>query len=109
MSKIWSALVDLVENYFTDENDCVRKYNDEGISLDEAIFNYLKEADCSQFIVDGDTIFESPGYDTGVVTAAWIEGDGFLHNIMFQWECMQPSGNKEFSLIFYKKNDIIYI
>lgn len=87
MSRVWSAIVDMVEKNYTDK---YQKY----------IIPYHKEKHLSQAIEDllmahigvlhvsvtNVDVFESPGYDTGIVYAAWTERDGSLHTIDFQWE-----------------------
>lgn len=89
MSKVWSAIVDMVERDFVYENkDFILKYHNEKY-LKDAIEELLKEhEDVIQYSVNGIDTFESPGYDTGVVYAAWVEKDGSLQTIDYQWESM---------------------
>ena len=88
MSKVWSAIVDMVERDFVHEKDFILKHHNE-VYLEDAIEELLKNhEDVAQYVVDGVDTFDSPGYDTGVVYAAWVEKDGTLHNIDYQWESM---------------------
>ena len=88
MSKVWSAIVDMVERNFVHEDSFILKYNNEE-SLEDSIEEILKNSeDVTQYEVSETDAFESPGYDTGVVYAAWVETDGTLHTIDYQWESM---------------------
>lgn len=85
MTDIWNNIVNLVDNHFTSD-DCVIRYNEEDISLESAISNLLEKSDCTQYAVTDETAFDSCGYSTGFVFAAWIEKNGDLNNIIYQWE-----------------------
>jgi hypothetical protein len=88
MSKVWSAIVDMVERNFVHEDSFILKYNN-GEYLEDSIEEILKNSeDVTQYKVSETDAFESPGYDTGVVYAAWVETDGTLHTIDYQWESM---------------------
>lgn len=88
MSKVWSAIVDMVERNFVYEDSFILKYNNEEY-LGDCIEEILKNSeDVTQYTVNETDAFESPGYDTGVVYAAWVETDGTLHIIDYQWESM---------------------
>lgn len=88
MSRVWSAIVEMVERDFVHEKDFILKYHNE-VYLEDAIEELLKgHEDVAQYSVSGVDTFDSPGYDTGVVYAAWVEKDGTLHTIDYQWESM---------------------
>ena len=86
MTKIWNDIVALVEDKFVCD-DRVRKYSGDE-QLADAIEDLLEKSNCGQYSVEEETIFESPGYDTGVVFAAWVEANGDLQTITYQWESM---------------------
>ncbi len=87
MSKVWSVIVDMVEEKFVSEvTNCILRYSD-GEYLETAIGNLLAEhEDVVQYKTSSVDAFESPGYDTGIIYAAWVESDGELHMIDYQWE-----------------------
>ena len=86
MSKIWHDIVNMVDERFTIRNEYIGRFAHEGKELGEAIDWLLAEAGV-EYSIEQELCFESPGYDTGMVFAAWIE-DGKLQTISFQWEAM---------------------
>ena len=88
ISEVLLAISDMVEKKYTSEEGFVLKYCDE-ISLGNAIEVILKtHCDVVQYDVNDVDIFDSPGYDTGIVYAAWVEKSGNLYTIDYQWELM---------------------
>lgn len=79
------AIENLIEERF-DEGNYIRQHDDNEIELDDAISEVLSKFDI-QFSVENLYVFESPGYDTGVVMIAWIY-DGTLDTYNIQWESM---------------------
>jgi hypothetical protein len=91
MSKVWSEIVEMVEtNFLYEPRDYIMwGSKDESTDLRQAINDLLtNHPDVVKHKVDAVDAFESPGYDTGVVYAAWVEQDGSLHTIDYQWESM---------------------
>ena len=86
MSKIWNDIVNMVNERFTIRNEYIGRFDHEGKELGEAIDWLFAEAGV-EYSIEQELCFESPGYDTGMVFAAWIE-DGKLQTISFQWEAM---------------------
>lgn len=83
----WLNTIDVVEKDFAD-GDKIRQYSSSGKSLAEALEEFFENCEeVEQYTVTDETIFESPGYDTGVVAASWIEKGGKLNMITYQWEC----------------------
>ena len=86
ITPVWLDIVDVVDNKFV-ENEHIVKYAEDGESLAEAIEKFLANCeDVTQYDVSEETLFESCGYDTGAVFAAWVESNGKLNSIMYQWE-----------------------
>ena len=86
-TKVWLDIVDIVEDKFVDENQRIRKYSNDEESLEEAIEKFLEQNEnVTQFEVTNETLFDSPGYETGAVFAAWIESNGQLNSVTYQWE-----------------------
>lgn len=79
------AIEKLIEERF-DEGNYICRQDDNEIELDDAISEVLSKFDI-QFSVENLYVFESPGYDTGVVMIAWIY-DGTLDTYNIQWESM---------------------
>ena len=79
------AIENLIEERF-DEGNYIRQHDDNEIELEDAISEVLSKFDI-QFSVENLYVFESPGYDTGVVMIAWIY-DGTLDTYNIQWESM---------------------
>ena len=92
MLKVWNEIALLVEqNFIYEPRDYITwcSQKDEDVTLKQAITDLLaNHANVVQYKVDAVDVFESPGYDTGVVYAAWVEKDGKLYTIDFQWESM---------------------
>lgn len=92
MIKVWNEIAILVEQeYVYEPKDYVTWCNQKGkdVDLREAITELLaNHADVEKYHVEAVDVFESPGYDTGIVYAAWVEKDGSLYTIDFQWESM---------------------
>ena len=79
------AIEKLIEERF-DEGNYIRQHDDNEILLEDAVSEVLNKFDI-QFSVENMCLFESPGYDTGVVVIAWIY-DGKLDTYPIQWESM---------------------
>lgn len=79
------AIEELIEERFN-EGNFIRGQDDNEIELEDAISEVLSKFDI-QFSVENLYVFESPGYDTGVVMIAWIY-DGTLDTYNIQWESM---------------------
>ena len=77
------AIENLIEERF-DDGSYIRQYDDNEVLLDDAVSEVLAKFDI-QFSVENMCLFESPGYDTGVVVIAWIY-DGTLDTYNIQWE-----------------------
>lgn len=86
MSEIWKQIVDMVNERFIVRNEYVGRFDADGKELGEAIDWLLAEAGV-EYSMEQELCFESPGYDTGMVFAAWIE-NGKLQTISYQWEAM---------------------
>lgn len=80
------AIEKLIEERF-DEGNYIRQHDDDEISLEDAVSEMLDEFDI-QFSVENMCLFESPGYDTGVVIIAWVDAEGNLDTYPIQWEAM---------------------
>lgn len=88
---VYEKIVALVEsNFYHESHDYISWGSLDGTTnLKEAITDYLmKSVNVAQYQVNAVDAFESPGYDTGIVYAAWIEMNGSLHTIDYQWEAM---------------------
>jgi hypothetical protein len=79
------AIENLIEERF-DEGNYIRQHDDNEILLEDAISEVLDKFDI-QYSVENMYIFESPGYDTGVVFIAWVY-EGTLDTYPIQWESM---------------------
>lgn len=79
------AIENLIEERF-DDGSYIRQHDDNEVLLDDAVSEVLAKFDI-QFSVENMCLFESPGYDTGVVVIAWIY-DGTLDTYNIQWESM---------------------
>ena len=79
------AIEDLIEERFN-EGSYICQHDDDEILLEDAVSEVLAKFDI-QFSVENMCLFESPGYDTGVVVIAWIY-DGTLDTYNIQWESM---------------------
>ena len=64
------AIEKLIEERF-DEGNYICQHDDNEVSLEDAVSEVLAKFDI-QFSVENMCIFESPGYDTGVIVIAWI-------------------------------------
>lgn len=88
---VYEEIVVLVEsNFYRESGDYIAWGSlDDATNLQEAIENYLmNNINVVQYQVNAVDAFESPGYDTGIVYAAWVERNGSLHTIDYQWEAM---------------------
>lgn len=88
---VYEKIVALVEtNFYHESGDYISWGSlDETTNLREAIENFLmNDINVTQYHVNAVDAFESPGYDTGIVYAAWVEANGYLHTIDYQWEAM---------------------
>lgn len=86
ITKVWLDIVDIVEDKFVDEDQRIREYSNEE-SLATAIKKFLEQNEnVTQFEVTNETLFDSPGYETGAVFAAWVESNGQLNSVTYQWE-----------------------
>ena len=81
------AIEKLIEERFQFDEGRVSQHDDNEVSLEDAVSEMLDEFDI-QFSVENMWIFESPGYDTGVVVVAWIDKEGKLDTYTSQWEAM---------------------
>lgn len=92
MSQVWNEIVEMVDrDYYNEVTECIVSYSN-GIHLSHAIHDFLMaHVNVVHVSVTNVDAFESPGYDTGVVFAAWTEKDGSLHTIDYQWELRQES------------------
>lgn len=82
----WLNLTDVVEKDFSDKGR-ILQYSAEEKSLSEALEEFFENCEeVKQYMVTDETVFESPGYDTGIVAASWIEKDGTLNMVTYQWE-----------------------
>ncbi len=79
------AIENLIEERF-DDGSYIRQHDDNEVLLDDAVSEVLAKFDI-QFSVENMCLFESPGYDTGIVVIAWIY-DGTLDTYNIQWEAM---------------------
>ena len=79
------AIEELIEERFN-EGSYICRHDDDEILLEDAVSEVLDKFDI-QFSVENMCLFESPGYDTGVVVIAWIY-DGTLDTYNIQWESM---------------------
>ena len=79
------AIEKLIEERF-DEGNYICQHDDNEVSLEDAVSEMLDEFDI-QFSVENMCLFESPGYDTGVVVIAWVCDDE-LDTYNIQWEAM---------------------
>ena len=86
MSEIRNSIIDMVEERFAADEYVIRKYDDNNVSLSDALENLLTKMNCNQYKIDSDFGFESIGYETGYVFIAWIEPDGELQTLSYQWE-----------------------
>ena len=89
MSKIFDEIVNMVEErYFKESNrlDYISKYDENDVHIATAISTLLGEKNIP-YTIEQEDCFESPGYDTGAVFAAWIE-NGMLESISYQYELM---------------------
>ena len=76
----------MVNERFIVRNEYVGRFDADGKELGEAIDWLLAETGV-EYSMEQELCFESPGYDTGMVFAAWIE-NGKLQTISYQWEAM---------------------
>ena len=80
------AIEKLIEERFQFDEGRVSQHDDNEVLLEDAVSEVLDSFDI-QFSVENMWIFESPGYDTGVVIIAWVY-DGTLDTYTIQWEAM---------------------
>lgn len=88
---VYEEIVSMVEtNFYNEKYDFIMwGSHDETMGLKEAIGNLLMtHTQVAQYAVHAVDAFDSPGYGTGIVYAAWVERDGSLHTIDYQWEAM---------------------
>lgn len=88
---IYEEIIALVEsNFYRESGDYISWGSlDDSTNLKDAINDYLmNNINVVHYQVNAVDAFESPGYDTGVVYAAWVERNGSLHTIDYQWESM---------------------
>ena len=81
------AIEKLIEERFQFDEGRVSQLDDNEVLLEDAVSEVLDSFDI-QFSVENMWIFESPGYDTGVVVVAWIDKEGKLDTYTIQWEAM---------------------
>ena len=79
------AIEKVIEKRF-DEGNYIRKHDDDEILLEDAISEVLDNFGI-QYSIENVCVFESPGYDTGVVIIAWVY-DNVLDTYNIQWEAM---------------------
>ena len=72
------------------EIKAVKLMNPDNSLSDELIptLNEMLDEFDIQFSVENMCLFESPGYDTGVVIIAWVDAEGNLDTYPIQWEAM---------------------
>lgn len=80
------AIEKLIEERFQFDEGRVSQHDDNEVLLEDAVSEVLDSFDI-QYSVENLWIFESPGYDTGVVIIAWVY-DGTLDTYPIQWEAM---------------------
>ena len=80
------AIEELIEERFN-EGSYICRHDDDEILLEDAVSEVLDNFDI-QYSVENFWIFESCGYDTGVVVIAWIDKEGKLDTYTIQWESM---------------------
>lgn len=81
-------ICDLIDMKFSDEDGNIFRYDNEDNYIVDVLNSLFEENNISQYSVDEDTFFNSPGYDTGAIFIAWVELDGKLETLIFQWEIM---------------------
>ncbi len=87
-SEIWTEIVNMVEDrYAANDGEYLKKYDKDDIHIVDAIEQVIISNGAEQYTLEQENCFESPGYDTGAVFAAWIE-NGKLFSISFQYELM---------------------
>lgn len=64
--------------------NCISPESDEDF-LEDEIATILKEYCGNNYSICSDTFFDSPGYDTGAISYAYIYNGELYHN-MIQWE-----------------------
>lgn len=80
------AIEKLIEERF-DEGNYICRHDDDEILLEDAVSEVLDNFDI-QYSVENLWVFESTGYDTGVVFIAWVDKEGKLDTYPIQWESM---------------------
>lgn len=87
MSQIAEMIDNLVESRFTIDGDHVVQYN-EDVSMADAIDELLAGLPNPVFYeIESTDCFDSPGYDTGVISVAWFEPETqYMGLVTYQWE-----------------------
>ena len=73
----------VIDERYLDSRDNITLYDENGIHLAEAIESMLKEEDIiSQYSVDYDQVYDSPGIDIYYFSIAYVE-DGVLEHFTY--------------------------
>lgn len=86
---VHDSIWELIDSRYVDSDGRIITYattgdEDEGPYLANEISN-ICEKYCEQYQVEHHDIFDSPGYDTGVISVAYIF-EGKLNSFVVQWE-----------------------
>lgn len=81
-------ICDLIDMKFSNEDGNIFRYDSEDNYIVDVLNSLFEENNISQYSVGEDIFFDSPGYDTGAIFIAWIELNGKLETLVFQWELM---------------------
>ena len=79
---MFNKIDDMIEIRFMDE-DTIYPYDDDGVSLEDAIIQLFKEegfAD-SEFSVEMNTVYSSTAFDLGYVSVAYMDWGKLYHEV----------------------------
>lgn len=78
---------ELLEERFSGYNDVIIPYDENNISVTEAIEKLFEENSIEQYNAESIEVFENPSVTIDTVSVAWIE-DGELHTYNFITELL---------------------
>lgn len=85
---IFEKINKIIEERFTDENESIRLYDQNGNHIDSVITKLLENSNTvSQYSIDYDSVLDIPGTAIYYFSIAYIE-DGILEHFTYEIEAM---------------------
>lgn len=69
----------LIDSRYTADDGTILPYDKADLCIDEAVQDLMRENEVADYSIDFDIIFNSPGYDCGYLSIAYIEGGRLVH------------------------------